>query len=236
MKNLTPQDFYEARNSLGLSLAQVAKESGINRNYLSNFEKKKYFLDEQAKARLRDYYVGLEPSVFDATETVADIVEAEQTSEEAKPAIAETEKAPVKRSTVALLADLGYRMVDGRYLAPSATEDDFINDVRETMTDIDDAMEALINEPLPTKEAGFFSGDAVELDYPQALPKALEVVKLLARKQLQHDVLQGTATLEAVEVEGSALAVKAEEVETMTVGQFAARLLHAENDWLSELA
>ena len=64
MWTLLRKQFHEARSSLGLSLSRVAKETGINRNLLSNFEKKKQFLDDKAKARLRDFYLGVDADVF----------------------------------------------------------------------------------------------------------------------------------------------------------------------------
>lgn len=237
MKNLLPNDFYEARNALGLSLAEVAKKSGINRNYLSNFEKKKYFLDDQAKAKLRDFYLHIDPSVFDKTE------------EDEESASLETEKSisnidveapqkpvkPVKRDVVSLLAEMGYRLVDGRYVAPSEVEDDIIDEVRESMTNIDDAIENLISETLPTKDAGFFS-DGLELDKGLAFSKSLEVVKLLALKQLQHDALQGTSAFNYPVQDDKSIVVKDSELESLTIGEFTSRLLHSDNDLLSEIA
>ena len=101
MKNLSPADFSSVRNALGLSLSTVAKESGINRNYLSNFEKKKHFLEETAKVKLRDYYLSIDPDAFSALE--AD--EEEQDFDPEQP----EKKAPVttpKASAVSLLSEM----------------------------------------------------------------------------------------------------------------------------------
>lgn len=233
MKNLTPNDFYEARNALGLSLAQVARESGINRNFLSNFEKKKHFLSAQALAKLRDFYLNIDPSVFDGEEAPEQLEKAEP--EKAKSDVAVIAEKPVKRDTVSLLAEMGYRLVDGRYVAPSETDEDLIDVAREAMTDIDDELAKLLKVPLPTKEVGFFSYDK-ELDQKQAFDSAMRVVILLARKQLEHDKMQGFAQLEPTEGESVSLSVSGDELDSVTVGQYATRLLHADNDWLSELA
>ena len=102
------------------------------------------------------------------------------------------------------------------------------------MTDIDEAVQGLVSAPLPTVEGGFFS-DEDELDERAALRQALGLVVLLARKQVQHDLMQGHSLIEPVQAEGSVLAVQRGDLSTFTVGELAARLLHPANDWLSEV-
>ena len=233
MQQLTNKQFHEARSSLGLSLSRVAKETGINRNLLSNFEKKKQFLDDQAKARLRDFYLGVDADVFNQVKAEPAEIEA-QDGETSSEAVEQKAPQPVKRDAVSLLAEMGYRLVDGLYVVPAGSDDEIIDEAREVMTDIDEAIQGLVSAPLPTSEGGFFSDDD-ELDERAALRQALDVVVLLARKQIQHDLMQGHSLIEPVKAEGSVLAVQRGDLSTFTVGELVARLLHPANDWLSEV-
>lgn len=56
---LTPSQSMEARDSLGLSQAAVARETGTPRVYLSQFESGKRILSESQLTTLLDYYEGL---------------------------------------------------------------------------------------------------------------------------------------------------------------------------------
>lgn len=61
---LTPNESTTARVSLGLSQASVARDTGINRVYISQFEGEKRILDDSELHSLRDHYIanGWEPS------------------------------------------------------------------------------------------------------------------------------------------------------------------------------
>ena len=56
MNTLTPDLAVEARQQLKLSQAKAAKESGINRAYLSQFESSKRVLDDSQLERLANFY------------------------------------------------------------------------------------------------------------------------------------------------------------------------------------
>ena len=221
MKNLSPADFYNARNALGLSLSTVAKESEINRNYLSNFEKKKHFLDETAKVKLRDYYLNIDPDAFAVMETKEESFEAEQNDDEGK--------APVvpNVSVVSLLSEMGYRLVDGRYVVPAATDDDLIEDEREKMEAIDAELAALLAESAPVSPGVIFGPS---LKRHEALEKGVKALSLLARKQLHHEAMQGAQTLPVVHVEGGTVFdFKDRELSEVTVQDIVSRMLHPDN-------
>jgi len=222
MKNLSPADFYNARNALGLSLSTVAKESEINRNYLSNFEKKKHFLDETAKVKLRDYYLSIDPDAFAELELKGESDEAEQADGESKAPVV-----PPKVSAVSLLSEMGYRLVDGRYVVPAATDDDLIEDEREKMEAIDGELSALLAEPAPVS-AGVIFGSSIKRH--EALEKGVKALSLLARKQLHHEAMQGAQTLPVVPVEGGTVFdFKDRELSEVTVQDIVSRMLHPDN-------
>jgi len=59
MTILTPDQAIAARESLKLSQAKVAKDTGINRGYLSQFEGSKRVFEDDKLTTLEDYYLGL---------------------------------------------------------------------------------------------------------------------------------------------------------------------------------
>lgn len=59
MKFLTPDQAVKARESLNLSQAKAAREAGVNRPYLSEFERSKRVLDDGDQTKLLEYYIGL---------------------------------------------------------------------------------------------------------------------------------------------------------------------------------
>ncbi len=63
MSLLTPNQAVEARQSLNLSQAMVARDTGLNRAYLSQFEGSKRVLEDPWLTTLHEYYVsqGWEP-------------------------------------------------------------------------------------------------------------------------------------------------------------------------------
>lgn len=222
MRNLSPADFYNARNALGLSLSTVAKESEINRNYLSNFEKKKHFLDETAKVKLRDYYLSIDPDAFAAPELKEDDGEAELVNGESKAPVATP-----KVSAVSLLSEMGYRLVDGRYVVPAATDDDLIEDEREKMEAIDAELAALLAESAPVSQGVIFGPS---LNRNEALEKGVKALSLMARKQLHHEAMQGAQTLPVVHVEGGTVFdFKDRELSEVTVQDIVSRMLHPDN-------
>jgi|TARA_A100001015_G_scaffold131939_1_gene146476 transcriptional regulator with XRE-family HTH domain len=222
MKNLSPADFYSVRNALGLSLSTVAKESEINRNYLSNFEKKKHFLDETAKVKLRDYYLSIDPDAFSALESD----EEEPDFDPEQP----EKKAPVttpKASAVSLLSEMGYRLVDGRYVVPAATDDELIEDEREKMESIDNELSSLLAESAPVSQGVIFGPS---LNRNEAIEKGVKALAMLARKQLHHDAMQGIETLPLVHVEGgSVFDFEDKELSEVTVQDIVSRMLHPDN-------
>lgn len=222
MKNLSPADFYSVRNALGLSLSTVAKESEINRNYLSNFEKKKHFLDETAKVKLRDYYLSIDPDAFAA-------IEADEEEPDFDPEQPE-KKAPVatpKASAVSLLSEMGYRLVDGRYVVPAATDDELIEDEREKMESIDNELASLLAESAPVSQGVIFGPS---LNRNEAIEKGVKALAMLARKQLHHDAMQGIETLPLVHVEGgSVFDFEDKELSEVTVQDIVSRMLHPDN-------
>lgn len=56
---LTPEHAINARQTLQLSQARVANDTGINRTYLSQFEQGKRLLDDKHMTALNDYFHGL---------------------------------------------------------------------------------------------------------------------------------------------------------------------------------
>lgn len=222
MKNLSPADFYNARNSLGLSLSTVAKESDINRNYLSNFEKKKHFLDETAKVKLRDYYLSIDPDAFVGQEPKEEDFDAFSAVSEQKAQVVSP-----KASAVSLLSEMGYRLVDGRYVVPAATDDDLIEDEREKMEAIDGELSALLAESAPVSPGVIFGPS---LNQAEAFDKGIKALSLLARKQLHHEAMQGVNTLPAVHVEGGTIFdFKDRELSEVTVQDIVSRMLHPDN-------
>lgn len=59
MEHITPAQSASARQQLGLSQAKVAKETKINRTYLSQFESGKRILPDLELLRLSDFYESL---------------------------------------------------------------------------------------------------------------------------------------------------------------------------------
>jgi len=221
MKNLSPADFSSVRNALGLSLSTVAKESGINRNYLSNFEKKKHFLEETAKVKLRDYYMSIDPDAFAALESD----EEEPDFDPEQP----EKKAPVapKASAVSLLSEMGYRLVDGRYVVPAGTDEEMIEDEREKMESIDSELASLLAESAPVSQGVIFGPS---LNRNEAIEKGVKALAMLARKQLHHDAMQGIETLPLVHVEGgSVFDFEDKELSEVTVQDIVSRMLHPDN-------
>ena len=227
MKNLSPADFYNARNALGLSLSTVAKESEINRNYLSNFEKKKHFLDDTAKVKLRDYYLSIDPDVFIDQELEERDAEVGAGSVDANDSSSLT-----KVSAVSLLSDMGYRLVDGRYVVPAATDDDLIESERDEMHSIDMELNDLLSEKIPTENL-IFGGVVVNKE--EALKKSIRAIAMIARKQIHHDKMQGLPVMPVTRVvEGSIFDFDKSELGETTVGGVVSRVLHPDNK-LSQL-
>lgn len=225
MKNLSPADFYSVRNALGLSLSTVAKESEINRNYLSNFEKKKYILDDTAKVKLREYYLSIDPDAFaglgDSTK-VSSAADEENEREEAT-----NELSQAKASAVSLLSEMGYRLVDGRYVVPSETDEDLIEDEREEMQLIDLELNELLSQKAPVRR-GFLSGESLDEDLSLSL--AVKAISLIARKQLHHDRMQGFSTITPVHVnDDSIFSFSDDELDEVRVHHLVSRLIHPDN-------
>lgn len=231
MKKLSPTDFYEVRNSLGLSLSSVAKEAGINRNYLSNFEKKKYFLDDTAKAKLRDFYLSLDPTAFDS------VGSQDETQPDTLETVTESNKKH-RRSAVSALSEMGFRLVDDRYVVPSATDEEIIEECRERMNSIDDELSNLLLEPLPVKESktfDFFSDGELKISKREALQRAVRALTLLSQKQLHHEAMQGSELLHANDLQGDGWDFHDTNLENLTVGDLVLRFLHPDNQLLSEM-
>jgi len=72
MNYLTPDQAVMARETLSLSQARVAKDTGINRAYLSQFEGSKRVLEDRPLANLYEYYVeqGWKPEAEASTASV----------------------------------------------------------------------------------------------------------------------------------------------------------------------
>lgn len=59
MNILIPSEAIEARETLNLSQALVARETGMNRSYLSQFESGRRILEDRWQRKLRDHYVSM---------------------------------------------------------------------------------------------------------------------------------------------------------------------------------
>lgn len=233
MKDLSPDNFHKARVSLGLSIAKVAKETGINRNYLSNFEKNKQFLDDKTKAKLRDHYELMDKDIFNFEEPedidtgAEDIDQSEPDFDPEKSPKAKTKKQSIqsKKDAVNLLSSLGYRLVDGKYIAPSSIDEDTIENEAEAIEDINEQLSSLLDEQLPV--GGFiFSG----VNREKSLSKGVQALALMAKKQLHHEKLQGESPLEPIIVEGGTVFdFKEKELSELKVKDLVQRMLHGDN-------
>lgn len=233
MKNLTPDNFHKARVSLGLSIAKVAKETGINRNYLSNFEKNKQFLDDKTKATLRDHYELMDKDIFNLEESedidfdVEDVEQSEPDFDPETAMISDPKRKPVKakKNAVKLLSELGYRLVDGKYIAPSSIDEDTIENEAEAIEEIEDELSVLLGENLPLNTILYTS-----VNREHSYNKAFKAIAMLARKQLHHDRLQGESTLEPVIVEGGTVFdFKEKDLSKLTVKDLVQKMLHKDN-------
>lgn len=56
VNNLSGQDFFDARAFVGISITSAAKNTGVNRNTLSNFEREKATLSVHEKRKLVSFY------------------------------------------------------------------------------------------------------------------------------------------------------------------------------------
>lgn len=59
IETFAPTESIRAREFLALSQARVARDTGINRSYLSQYESGKRILEDRWKLALKDYYVSL---------------------------------------------------------------------------------------------------------------------------------------------------------------------------------
>jgi len=80
MNYLTPDQAAMAREALNLSQARVAKDTGINRAYLSQFEGSKLVLEDHLLKRLQEYYAGLgwKPSPEVSTASVKQLLDSDK--------------------------------------------------------------------------------------------------------------------------------------------------------------
>jgi|GEM_PF-868959 len=80
MNYLTPDQAVMARETLNLSQAKVARDTGINRAYLSQFEGSKRILEDQPLSRLQEYYMSLgwAPSPETSTASVKQLLDSDK--------------------------------------------------------------------------------------------------------------------------------------------------------------
>ncbi|TCW21821.1 helix-turn-helix domain-containing protein [Vibrio crassostreae] len=106
INNLAGQDFFDARTYVGLSITAAAKNTGINRNTLSNFEREKSTLTIHEKRKLFSFYQdrGYDFSVPEHTELKVLQQHNTDTVEQVKE-IAESEMSPVVGEALSDLAD-----------------------------------------------------------------------------------------------------------------------------------
>lgn len=179
--DLLPEHSIEARRLLGLSQAAVAKDSGVSRPLISQFENGRAIMADAVKRRLADYYID---QGYDLPESP------EQDEAEGGD---EDHEAPAPRRRLAPRIPGGTYLVDGHLVPKGVSPGRAELLLGEVSDNHDEIAEFLLDDRgvSPVEVDGFFGSSFDYSPVNAQLDEAARVIVLMARNYLLLTRLRG---------------------------------------------
>jgi len=164
MTKLTPSEAIKARETLNLSQSRVARDTGLSRSYLSQFENGKRILEDRWLNTLYEYYSSLGWS--NTKESTSDSTESNPPS-------------PTK-------LDHKLNIVDG-FVIPIGVEAEYVvEDLMDEFYDNSQKIEKCRHKKI-SRNVGFLFGDDRGIDNETAYEESRRMLILMAR---QYEIIQ----------------------------------------------